>query len=312
MTLWRRMLVFGAVVLVGLVIYVAAAGSGTSRLPADGYMLPSRAEIAARQHQCISNGVKFRAQSALVIDNKAGEWLFARNPQQVQSVASLTKLLTTMVYLDTRPNLNQNITISSQDCFESSRSRVFEKETFRAMDLLHIALMASDNRATRALAGSTGLTIGEFIGRMNAKARSLGMMNTTMYEVTGLDERNVSTAADIAVLINEAMKYQLIRACMEEYKYVCRPLNKRRQRTFTNTNRLLLSKWQVLAGKTGYINESDYCLATILSETDGRQITVVILGAPTNGSRFTAARRLADFGFKETARAGHGTKQIAG
>ncbi|NMC44738.1 MAG: D-alanyl-D-alanine carboxypeptidase [candidate division Zixibacteria bacterium] len=309
---WRRIIIPALAVVAGLAVYVTVTGIGASQLPYSGPSLPSRSEATARQRECLTAGVKFNAQSALVIDNKSSEWVFARNPQQVRPIASLSKVLTAMVYLDSKPDFNTRVTITREDCFESSRSRIYEKEVFKAVDLLHIALVSSDNRAARALAGSTGLTTAEFVQRMNKKALSLGMVNTRMYEPTGLDERNVSTAADVALMINAAMKYPLIKQCMSELRYTCRPLNKNRMRTFGNTNRLLWSKYQVEAGKTGYIEESAYCLATILSEIGGREITVVVLGAPSNGSRFAAARRLADFIFKQLARSGYGNKQIAG
>jgi serine-type D-Ala-D-Ala endopeptidase (penicillin-binding protein 7) len=308
----RHIIVPALATAVGLAIYFAVSGIGASQIPTTGSNLPSRSEATSRQRQCLTNGVKFNAQSALAIDNQTGEWVFARNPQEIRSIASLTKLLTAMVYLDTKPDLEARVTISGQDCFESSRSRIYEKEVFKAVDLLHIALVSSDNRAARAVAGASGLSNVDFVGRMNKKAMSLGMVNTHMYEVTGLDERNVSTAADVALMINAAMKYPLIKQCMSELRYTCRPLNKKRIRAFGNTNRLLWSKWQVQAGKTGYIQKSAYCLATILSEVDGREITVVVLGAPTNGGRFAAARRLADFVFKQLTRSGHGKQQIAG
>lgn len=308
-----RHIVFSVLAAAAMVaVYLLVSGVGASQVPYSGPSLPSRDEATARQRQCLTTGVKFNAQSALVIDNKSSEWVYARNPQEVRSVASLSKVLTAMVYLDAEPDLDAPVTITSQDCFESSRSHVYEKETFKAVDLLHIALVASDNRAARALAGASGLTPAEFVQRMNKKALSLGMVNTRMYEPTGLDERNVSTAADVALMINAAMKYPLIKRCMSELRYTCKPINKKRVRTFGNTNRLLWSKYQVKAGKTGYIEKSAYCLATILSEMGGREITVVVLGAPSNGGRFSAARRLADFIFKQLARSGYGNKQIAG
>jgi D-alanyl-D-alanine endopeptidase (penicillin-binding protein 7) len=308
----RRLLIPILAAAAGLAVYATVSGIVASQIPAGPTNLPSRQEVVSRQRQCLTAGVKVNSQSALAIDNQTGEWVFARNPQEVRSIASLSKLLTAMVYLDTRPDLNKPVTLTSEDCFESSRSRIYEKESFRAVDLLHIALVSSDNRAARGVARASGLTTADFVARMNQKALSLGMVNTKMYEVTGLDERNVSTAADVALMINAAMKYPLIKQCMSELKYTCRPLNKKRARTFGNTNRLLWSKWQGEAGKTGDIQKSAYCLATILSEVDGREITVVVLGAPTNGSRFSAARRLADFVFKHLTRSGHGKQQIAG
>jgi D-alanyl-D-alanine endopeptidase (penicillin-binding protein 7) len=146
---------------------------------------------------------------------------------------------------------------------------------------------------------------------MNKKARQLGMMNTAVVEVTGLSEKNVSTAADVAILIKAAMKYPLIKKITSKYRLRVDVRNKRRYKNYVNTNRMVLSKWKVLAGKTGFIRESDYCLGTVLRDKKGREITIVVLGSPTNNTRFQVARKLAYFGFKYAGRNSNGT-QIAG
>ncbi len=309
----RRFIISGSLALSFFLVafFIYNIGASMSPQPAKPAAAVSKT-VKYRRDGCQTNGLKINARSVAVIDNDKGAWVYAKQPDDVRSVASLTKLLTAMVYLDSKADPNRIIQITPDDCYESSRSHIYQREAYRAIDLLHVALIASDNRAARALARASGLPLLQFIRGMNDKAISLGMTNTKMYEVTGLDERNVSTAADIAILVNEAMKYPLIRQATSKYKYTCRLQNKKRAKTFTNTNRLIKSKWEVLTGKTGYILESAYCLATILRDAAGRELTVVVLGSPSNGSRFTVARRLAEFGFKQAGRSQNGKRQVAG
>lgn len=260
-----------------------------------------------------TGGLSLNARSALVVDNSSGGWIYAKQPQQVSPMASLTKLLTVMVYLDTKPNLDTIAYISARDCFESSRSRLRKGEGYRAIDLLHAALIASDNRAARALATASGLARQVFVDRMNEKARSLGMTDTQVFEVTGLDERNVSTAANIAILIRETMNYPLISEISAKDQYTCRAKHRKSQQHFKNTNRLIGSnKWKVLVGKTGYILESGYCFATILADRLGNEIAIVVMGSPSNGSRFSVTQKLAEYAFKRAGRSANGKQQITG
>lgn len=275
------------------------------------YNLPSRDEVDDSNGQYNGRRLSLNARAVLVIDNSNDAWIYAKRPQQIRPIASLTKLLTAMVYLDTDPNLDTVVYISGRDCYKSAKSHLYKGEAYRVIDLLYAALMSSDNRAARAIATASGLAREIFIEKMNEKARSLGMMKTKVFETTGLDDRNVSTAADMAILIRESRKYPIIEKISSKYTYRCQVQNRKRFKRFVNTNRLVRSKWHVLAGKTGFIIESDYCLATILKNRENKEITVVVLGSPTNNTRFRVARKLADYGFKYAGRVDDG-QQIAG
>lgn len=275
--------------------------------PAD-YKHPAKAEVGNRVGKPKSTALKIDARSVLAIDNDQDIWLYAKEPRQIQPIASLTKLLTAMVYLDFHPRLDTTIYINSRHCFQSASSRLRQGELYKAIDLLYAALVSSDNRAARALINAAGCTEDYFVAEMNAKARDLGMMNTQVFEVTGLDERNVSTSADIAILMRESMKYPLIQTVTSTYTYRCKPLNRKRFKNFTNTNRLLKSEYKVIGGKTGYILESKYCLATILRDKKGKELTLVVLGAPTNSRRFSVARKLAQYAFQLTGRKDYGAR----
>ncbi len=307
---YGRYLLIGSLAVVSIALYVSSY-QGTAAVADILYIHPTLDEVENELDRCQYRRMSLNARSVLVVDNSNKSWIYAKRPQHVRPIASLTKLLTVMVYLDLNPNLDTVIYISGRDCYNSAKSHLYKGEAYKAIDLLHAALMASDNRAARALATASGLARGVFIDKMNEKARSLGMMNTCLYEVTGLDERNVSTAADMAILISQSAEYSMIQRVSSKYIHHCYLQNRKRRKRFINTNRLVRSPWKVLSGKTGFIMESDYCLATILRNKEGKEITVVILGSPTNNTRFTVARKLANYGFKKAERGDYG-KQIAG
>ncbi len=193
--------------------------------------------------------------------------------------------------------------ITKEDARRSSRSIFRTGDKVKMKDLLHSALLQSDNRSARALARTVAGNIERFAERMNAKAKKLGLENTIMFEPSGLDERNQSTAADCARLVYYAMQYPEIARITSLKTYKFKLVNRNgRQKRLINTNKMVFSKYRVLAGKTGYIIESDYCLATIMENGVGDQITLVVLGSPGPQTRFKEARRLANYSFRKIKR----------
>ena len=156
-------------------------------------------------------------------------------------------------------------------------------------DLLHMSLMCSDNVATRVLARESGLGADAFVARMNRKAAELDLNGSHFVEFTGLDERNVSTAADVARMLHAAAHDPLIQSITTTREYEFR--TERRVHAIRNTDRLLYGHWDVLGGKTGFISEAGYCFATWI-RSQGRDLIAVVLGAPTNATRFADAVRL--------------------
>ncbi|MCK5127373.1 MAG: serine hydrolase [candidate division Zixibacteria bacterium] len=306
----RKLLTYGILTIVFSLVYLTVYGSKKIEIENPIiYDQPSLPESTEAIPICNTRGMAINAKSALIVDNSNDAWIYAKHPTRVRPIASLTKLLTAMVYLDLNPNLDTTIYISGRDCYESAKSHIYKGEAYIAKDLLIAALMSSDNRAARAIATASGMARLKFIEKMNQKARAIGMMDTKLFEVTGLDERNVATASDVTFLIKEANKYPVIKKASSVYTYRCKLQNKNRYKRFINTNRLVRSRWKVEAGKTGFILEADYCLASILKDKWGKEITVVVLGSPTNNIRFSVARKMAFFGFK---RAGRISDQIAG
>jgi D-alanyl-D-alanine endopeptidase (penicillin-binding protein 7) len=205
-----------------------------------------------------------------------------------------------MVVLDKKLDMKSTQTITKEDSRQSSKSRLRTGYEMTLEDLLYAALMQSDNRAARALARAVSGTYEEFASEMNAKVKSLGLQNTVFYEPTGLDERNVSTAHEVAKMVQYAYEYPMICKITTTRRYQVRVMNKKNfRRQLGNTNRFLVSPYKVLAGKTGYIIEADYCLTTMLQNKEGERMTLVVLGTPGDRLRFREARKLADWGFRK-------------
>lgn len=229
------------------------------------------------------------ARNAILVDPRTGEVLFAKNAQRQVPIASLTKLMTALVFLEQKPNLRREAEVHAEDMSGAGRTQLRLNESVALGDLLHMSLMCSDNVATRVLARSAGLESDVFVARMNRKAHELGLEETHFVEFTGLDERNVSSASDVARLLHAAAHDPTIQNITTTREYAFRTT--RRDHVFRNTNRLLYGRWSVLGGKTGFISEAGYCYATWVREY-GRDLIAVVLGAPTEATRFADAVRL--------------------
>ena len=239
---------------------------------------------------------RLHVKAAYVVDESTGRVLFQKNPERVMPIASLTKLVTAMVLLDTEPDWDRTVEVLPEDVKNSSRSRIRPREEITIRDLIHASIMSSDNVATKTLARTCGLTNEEFVRRMNAKAESLGLTGTRFVEPTGLSEQNVATAEGVARLLNAAAANPIVSAIMQKQSYSF--VSNRKAHNLVNTNRLLRSKWRVTGGKTGFINEAGYCLVTSVETPTGAAVTAVVLGAPSNALRFAEARRILDWTFR--------------
>jgi len=273
---------------------LAAATPAPSKTPRRPRRARRRRAVALRLPAVTPYGIpRLHVQAAYVVDESTGRVLFQKNPEQIRPIASLTKLVTAMVLLDTEPDWERTVEILPEDVKNSSRSHIRPREEITIRDLIHASIMSSDNVATKALARTCGLTPSEFVTRMNAKAVSIGLTGTHFVEPTGLSEENVATAEGVARLLNAAASNPIVSAIMQKSNYTFR--SNRRTHNLVNTNRLLRSKWRVTGGKTGFINEAGYCLVTKVEAPTGAAITAVVLGAPSNALRFAEARRILDW-----------------
>jgi D-alanyl-D-alanine endopeptidase (penicillin-binding protein 7) len=242
---------------------------------------------ARRARRAPPGGVYARA--AIVLDPLTGKVLYQKNADRSAPIASLTKLMTAMVFLDQRPDLERSVEVTREELFGGGQTQLRNGEKVALGDLLHMSLMCSDNVATRILARESGLEKYDFIARMNDKAKNLELTGARFVEFTGLDQGNVATASDVAVMLRAAAANDLIHSITTTTSYEF--TSDRRAHIIGNTNRLLHSRYQILGGKTGFISQAGYCFATWI-RTDGQDLIAVVLGAPTNATRFADVVRL--------------------
>ena len=229
------------------------------------------------------------ARNAIVLDPTTDQGLVEKNSTRTVPIASLTKLMTALVFLEQKPSLDREVEVTLAELNGAGHTQLRKGEHVALGDLLHMSLMCSDNVATRVLARESGLQADAFVARMNRKAVELGLTSSRFVEFTGLDERNVSSASDVARLLHAAAHDPLIQeiTTTRQYQFA----TGRRVHAVHNTNRLLYSRYEVLGGKTGFILEAGYCFATWI-RSQGRDLIAVVLGAPTNATRFADTVRL--------------------
>ena len=239
---------------------------------------------------------RLHVTAAYVIDATNNRVLFQKNQERILPIASLTKLMTAMVFLRTQPEWDRVIEIVPEDVKNSSRTRIRAREEITVRDLIHASLMSSDNCATKALVRTCGVPVDEFVRRMNTLADSLKLASTHFVEPTGLSEQNVSTAQDLAQILQVASGNEVVSDITQKTDYSF--TTNRRMHHLVNTNRLLRSQYDITSGKTGFIREAGYCLVTNVKGPTGIDITAVVLGAPSNALRFAEARRILDWTFR--------------
>jgi D-alanyl-D-alanine endopeptidase (penicillin-binding protein 7) len=239
-----------------------------------------------------ADSLELKSGVALVLDQDTDEVLFSKNSQAVLPIASLTKLMTAVVVTEAQLPLDEAITITDDDIDteKGSRSRLKIGTTLRREEMLHLALMASENRAAHALGRSYPGGLGAFVAAMNQKAQALGMHDTHYVEPTGLSSRNQSSARDLATLVKAAHEVPLIRELSTSPEYMVEVGNRAVQ--FRNTNGLVKSpEWDIGLQKTGYISEAGRCLV-MQAKMAGRQLIMVFLDSAGKYSRIGDAERV--------------------
>lgn len=297
------------IVLTGLILLcvhtAAAALDGRTSLQwSDQLATPVAAAPAAAPMPALS------ALSVLVFDQASGQPLLAKNPTLQTPIASITKLMTAMLVMDAAQPLDERITITAddRDSLKGTGSRLAIGASYTRGQLLHLALIASDNRAAHALGRSYPGGLDRFVATMNRMARALGMKDTVYVEPTGLSNGNRSTATDLAKLANYAYQnYPEIRHISASGSYTLGTqrvvLKKKRQppqvhyRTvaFNNTNRLTrMDDWHIGLSKTGFINEAGHCLV-MQAQVAQRNVIIVLLDAMGANRRAGDAARIKEW-----------------
>lgn len=233
-----------------------------------------------------------KSNVALVLDQSTNEVLFEKNAEIALPIASITKLMTSLVVVEANQDLEELLTVTEDDVdrekFSHSRLRVGSQLT--RSNMLHIALMSSENRAASSLGRHYPGGLSAFVQAMNAKARELGMSSSHFSDSTGLNSTNVSSARDLAKLVIAAHHHPLIRQYSTDSRYAVDPGG--RQLQYRNSNGLIENpEWEIGLQKTGYISEAGRCLVMQVLIAD-RPVVMIFLDSKTKQSRLADAGRI--------------------
>ena len=251
---------------------------------------PSFGQIAGLHE--VADPLDLKSSVALVIDQDTQEVLLSKNDHAVLPIASLTKLMTGLIISQARLPMDEPLTITQDDVDteKGSRSRLAVGATLTRGEMLHLALMSSENRAAHALGRTYPGGLSVFVTQMNIKARLLGMTDTRYVEPTGLSSSNQSSARDLATLVNVAHGDPLLRELSTSPGYEVAVGQKTLQ--YNNTNGLVKNPtWDIGLQKTGYISEAGRCLV-MQTQVAGRKLIMVFLDSAGQVSRLGDAERV--------------------
>jgi D-alanyl-D-alanine endopeptidase (penicillin-binding protein 7) len=270
----------GAAKLLSLLLVLLAAGAGA-------------VQAGTNTFSQLEGNPGLKSASALVLD-AGGNVIYGKDADAVRSIASITKLMTAMVVLDSGLDLEEKITITKEDrdLVRLTGSRLQYGATLSRREMILLALMSSENRAATALGRNYPGGMDNFIAHMNRKARALGMKNSRFADPAGLRTENLSTASDLALMVSAADDYPLITEASTTTRMEVRPYRGRGPLTYGNTNRLLKnSSWDIELSKTGYINEAGRCLV-MQANIAGEDVSIVLLNSFGKLTPFGDSNRL--------------------
>lgn len=236
-----------------------------------------------------------RAAAAIIYNPETNEVLWESHAQDQRSIASITKVMTALVYLESGADVTEPVVVQRADVTRASTTYLRAGYTVTGDDLLNLLLIGSDNAAARVLARQSIYGSAGFIDRMNEKAIELGLASTRYADTSGLLADNVSSAYDMARLIAYASADERIGGIMRKASHSFRA--GKRTINVNSTNQIVKTgDLEVVGGKTGFISRSGYCLATLLRlPQSGKEVAVVILGAQSNAGRFWETRHLVNW-----------------
>ena len=240
----------------------------------------------------LGDELDLKSSVALVVDQDTNEVLFSKNPGAVLPIASITKLMTALVVTEASLPLDEVLVVSKDDvdATAGSRSRLAMGTQLTRGEMLHLALMASENRAAHVLGRSYPGGLAKFVSAMNGKARELGMQATHYVEPTGLSSSNQSSAQDLTRLVRAAFEHPIIRSLSTSTEAVVPVGHKSVQ--FRNTNGLVRNpEWEIGLQKTGYISAAGRCLV-MQTQLAGRKLIMVLLDSAGKYSRIGDAERI--------------------
>lgn len=250
----------------------------------------------------LDHGPELHARTAIAMDEASGEILWQLNPDRVQAIASTTKLMTTLVWLEHQPEggfFAQHIFDERDNAPEGKELNLPMGESMTIYNIWRSTLVGSDNDTALALAHSSTLSHTEFVAAMNQKAHDMGLSHTHFVDPTGLSSQDVSSAEDLAHIARAAFSHPEVVDATTMTEHVQETVDTKFRTVVRTTNSLLFDRdLKVTAGKTGFIDEAGYCVVERIQVPGSkRNIIVVVLGTESDADRFTEAKKLAQWAF---------------
>jgi D-alanyl-D-alanine endopeptidase (penicillin-binding protein 7) len=244
------------------------------------------------------------ADKGAVLAGNDRTFFYCKNADIVQPIASITKLMTALVFLENNPGFDTTYTITAADQIPGGILNLFPGDEVKVKDILKISLIASDNGATLALVHSTGMSEQEFVKKMNEKALQLGLKNTSFTDATGLSDKNVSTAREVAIMAKAALARDEIRTTTETKDYQFSTIDGRTKK-IESTDYLLFdsvkNNFQIMGGKTGFTDKAGYCFVGWFKDASGREVISVVLNSDDKNGRFKESKSLVNWVFNNYA-----------
>ncbi len=240
----------------------------------------------------LARDLKLKSSSVLVIDQNDSSVLYSRNSDVAMPIASITKLMTALVVLDARQSLDEpiQITDADRDLPKGGFSRLAVGTVLTRGDLMHLALMSSENRAAHALGNNYPGGMPAMVAAMNAKAVALGMTSSHFVDPTGLSSQNVASPEDLTKLVIAASHNPSIREYSTDSHYAVKV--RKHMVEFHNTDNLVANPaWNIIVQKTGYITEAGKCLV-MAAVIEGRSVVIVLLDSLGKYTRVADAKRI--------------------
>jgi D-alanyl-D-alanine endopeptidase (penicillin-binding protein 7) len=293
---WRQgfaLLALGTLLCANSLSYAKSNAADPGAEPASGASARVRiAAVSARSHKLSLDAPDLRSSSVLIVDETHASVLYARRADVAMPIASITKLLTALVVLDAAQSLDEPIQITRDDSHtgKGSFSRLAVGMTLSRGDLMHLALMSSENRAAHALGRHYPGGLSAFVTAMNARAKGLGMAHAHFVDPAGLSRENVASPEDLSKLVMAVSQNPVIREYSTDKAYAVRA--GRRRIDFRNTDSLVSNPgWNIIVQKTGYITEAGKCLV-MQAVIDGRTIVIVLLDSFGKYTRVADVKRI--------------------
>ncbi|MCE9586133.1 serine hydrolase [Candidatus Uhrbacteria bacterium] len=247
-------------------------------------------------------GIDVDARAAVVMDVASGQTLFEKDSHVAYPIASLTKIISAMVFLDGKPDLDDQVTFLAEDDAIAGKTVIPTGERLTKREVLSALLIGSVNEAANVLSRTSGGREA-FVAAMNRKARAIGMEHAVFYDPSGLDARNKASARDVALALRAALSYPDLRKTTEQpnVNLVGRATNRKYQIKTTN---LLLSSdlnrgsYRIVAAKTGTLAEAGFCMAQATRDAEGHEVIAVVLGGGTHFTRFQDVKALTYWSFQ--------------